>query len=213
MPTCFAITSAVRWLSPVIITTSSPSWRSSAMASREPGLTVSATATSPISSAASSLLAGRTATEHRGLPFGLQPCDVRLQRLDRDPFVLHHPRVADDEALVFHGGPNTEAADCLEGKGIHKPQASPCAGLDDRAAQGMLRAALGAGSQAQHLLSSESRCAPGWGLTACRRARLSRGISVRRSARLSARRSGNDLVQRAGAPRMDVAVQQEDEER
>ena len=48
MPTCLATASALRWLSPVIITMSRPSWRSSAIASLAPGFTVSATAMTPI---------------------------------------------------------------------------------------------------------------------------------------------------------------------
>ena len=47
MPTCAATAAAVRWLSPVIITTASPNFCSDSMASLDSALSVSATATIP----------------------------------------------------------------------------------------------------------------------------------------------------------------------
>ena len=143
MPAARAMASAVWRLSPVSITTSSPSRRSSATASAEPGLSVSAI---PRTATARPSIATRT---------GLRPCAARAsaassKRPRIDAGRLEEPGTPDANRRPVHG-----RIDPLPGRGfeaIDRRELEPALVADvahERVAEGVLRPELGCGRQRQ----------------------------------------------------------------
>ena len=162
MPTWRAIASAVARLSPVSIQTSRPSAFSCATASRDSGLSVSATAIRPAGCAVDRDVHRRRAAARQRLG----RARVRPSRFT--PMLAH----AAPGCRAAPRGPSTTRLDALAGDRLEvlapSGSSSPSSlrSRDDRLAQRMLGADLGRGRQPQQLRSRRARCARARSVTA-----------------------------------------------
>ena len=140
-PTWSAMASAVRALSPVIITTSRPISRIFAMASALDGLGTSATAMIPADRPS-------TATNIGVFPRVASASEAAGERSERDAALAHELAVAQEHLLAADARLDAAAGERLEIlQRQHRHARRSVGALHDRLAQGMLRALLRRGGQ------------------------------------------------------------------
>ena len=76
--------------------------------------------------------------DHGGLAFRLQAPDILFEGGDVNAFILHHTRVADDDRLAIHVGPNAKTADGRKLLRLKQLQALILGGLDHGTPQRVL---------------------------------------------------------------------------